>query len=243
MKLNQVIAISNGKKSQASKTVTEIYKTIQKPELFDGLAKTYIPKDEEGDTLPSESKLPQQQLATQISKAVEAWSDLINVVATQDNANCSARADIVVDEKVIQKDVPVTHLLFLEKHLQDVCTFIETLPVLSATEDWKKDENRPGLYRTDPIVTNRNQKVMKNHVRAAATEKHPAQVDVYTEDVKVGEWSTTKFSGALPPKEKEEKLNKAKKLLEAVKLARESANSTEVTKTEYAKSLLGYVFN
>jgi hypothetical protein len=36
-------------------------------------------------------------------------------------------------------------------------------------------------------------------VKAEATEKHPAQVEVYHEDVVVGQWKTVKFSGALPP--------------------------------------------
>ena len=31
-----------------------------------------------------------------------------------------------------------------------------------------------------------------------ATEKHPAQVETYTEDIKVGEWTMVKFSGAIP---------------------------------------------
>lgn len=40
--------------------------------------------------------------------------------------------------------------------------------------------------------------VPRNHVKAEATDKHPAQVEVYHEDVPVGYWTTVKFSGALP---------------------------------------------
>ena len=33
---------------------------------------------------------------------------------------------------------------------------------------------------------------------AEATQQHPAQVQVYMEDVPEGDWTTVKFSGALP---------------------------------------------
>ena len=48
------------------------------------------------------------------------------------------------------------------------------------------------------MQTLRTKKVPRNHVKAEATEKHPAQVEVYYEDVAVGYWTTVKFSGALP---------------------------------------------
>ena len=39
--------------------------------------------------------------------------------------------------------------------------------------------------------------VPRNHNKDEATKKHPAQVEMDTEDVRVGTWKTT-FSGALP---------------------------------------------
>lgn len=40
---------------------------------------------------------------------------MFDVVATQDFANCQAKADVMVEGRVLIKDAPVTHLLFLEK--------------------------------------------------------------------------------------------------------------------------------
>jgi hypothetical protein len=45
--------------------------------------------------------------------------------------------------------VPVPCLLFLEKQLQDVKTFVLSLPVLSINKDWQRDPNR-GCYVTTP---------------------------------------------------------------------------------------------
>ena len=54
-KLNQIIAIANGKKAAATAAITEIYKVLQKPDLFGGFTRVYQPNDDEGEKLPSES--------------------------------------------------------------------------------------------------------------------------------------------------------------------------------------------
>jgi hypothetical protein len=69
---------------------------------------------------------------------------------------------------------------------------------------------------------------MRNPVKYKATEKHPARVETNTEDVKVGEWSTVKFSGAVWQQTKNAWLTRARQLIEAVKCAREEANLLEV---------------
>jgi hypothetical protein len=50
-KLNQVIAVIAGKKKKAADTVTECYHLVQKAPLFDGIVRTYTPKDEDGERL------------------------------------------------------------------------------------------------------------------------------------------------------------------------------------------------
>lgn len=50
-KLNQIIAVANGKKSQAQSELTRIHHTLAKGELLGGISRTYRPKDEEGERL------------------------------------------------------------------------------------------------------------------------------------------------------------------------------------------------
>jgi hypothetical protein len=88
----------------------------------------------------------------------------------------------------------------------------------------------------------RTKKVPRNHVKAEATEKHPAQVEVYHEDVVVGYWRTVKFSGALPAQRVNELLERVEKLQAAVKFAREDANGTEVTDQKPGKKVFDYLF-
>jgi hypothetical protein len=85
-------------------------------------------------------------------------------------------------------------------------------------------------------------KTPRNHVKAEATEHHPAQVEVYYEDVTIGYWRTVKFSGALPAQRVNELLARIDKLSQAVKFAREEANSTEVEEQRIGDRVFQYLF-
>src|SRR5262249_16254277 len=133
-KLNQIIAIQAGKKAQAKETLTEAYHQIKKPDLLAGLVRTYMPRDEGAEPQPEGRKDVQVKVNELINRVKRDLTEMFDVVATQDWANCQARADVVVDGRRALEGVPVTHLLFLEKQLVDLRTFVEALPVLDAAE-------------------------------------------------------------------------------------------------------------
>jgi hypothetical protein len=113
--------------------------------------------------------------------------------------------------------------------------------VLDAAESWSFDEATDS-YATAPSQTTRSKKVPRNHVKAEATEKHPAQVEMYFEDVLVGYWTTVKYSGALPQARISELKARVVKLAEAVKVAREAANSTPVVDQKIGDRVFDYLF-
>lgn len=240
-KLNQIIAVCAGKKSHTAAAITSLYHTAQKEALFSGLSKSYRPKDEEGERLPGESQKVQATVGGLVSSFRDTLSELWDIVATQELSNTTAKADIVIDGTAILKDVPVTTLLFLEKQLTDVKTFVEKLPVLSSAEDWTFNEESD-CYATKMRETTRTKKVPRNHIKYEATKEHPAQVEMYTEDVLVGYWQAVSFSGAIPATEKNGILARLRLLSDAVKAAREAANGTEVTDARVARSLFDFVF-
>jgi len=240
-KLNQIIAIAAGKKSQAHKTITEAYQNLQKTSLLEGISRTYKPRDDEGEHLPPEKKLVQAKVKEVIRGVLGALTELFDIVATQDQANCLAKANVQVDGVVVLKGVPVTTLLFLEKQLVDIHTFVEKLPTLDPGEAWSYNPD-VDHYASDSYQTSKTKKVLKNHVKAEATKEHPAQVETYTEDVVVGYWTTVKFSGSIPAKEKNELLDRVRKLQEAVKSAREEANGMEVEAKKIGAAVLQYIF-
>ena len=240
-KLNQVIAVLSGKKNRVQKAITAIYKQIQKPTLFEGVSRSYQPLDEEGETQPPEKKNIQYKAKTAIAEARAVLSELMDVAATQDWANCRAKSDVVVDGTTLLEAVPVTYLLFLEKQLSDLHSFVSELPTLDSAESWRYDENSDS-YATEPTISNRTKKVPRSHVLYEATSEHPAQVEMYHEDVKVGEWRTIKFSGSLPAQEKNELVSRVRRLQEAVKFAREEANSLDVEDIKIGNKVLDFVF-
>jgi len=240
-RLNQIIAIEKGIKSRSHSELTDAHHTLQKPTLLSGISRSYRPKDEDGEQLPPEATRVQAKAEEVIRKTADILVELFDVTATKDWANCKARASVTVDGKVLLADAPITYLLFLEKQLVDLHTFIKKLPILDAAETWGFDASAD-CWATEPVQTAKTKKIPRNHVKAEATEKHPAQVEMYFEDVLVGYWTTVKFSGALPAKRINELLERVEKVQQAVKFAREEANNQEVEERKVGSAVLGYLF-
>ncbi|MEF9903432.1 DUF7873 family protein [Streptomyces sp. P9-A2] len=240
-RLNQIIAVEKGVKSKAVQDVNGAHQKVQKPALLAGISRTYQPKDEEGEQLPPESTRVQVQGEDVLREMAASLTRLFDVTATKDWANCAARADVVVEGRTVLAEVPVSYLLFLEKQLTDLHAFVRKLPTLDAAESWTHDPSTD-WWKTDPVRTIRTKKVPRNHVKAEATEKHPAQVEVYYEDVPIGYWTTVKFSGALPARRVNELVERVEKLQQAVKFAREEANATEITDQRAGDAVFGYLF-
>lgn len=240
-KLCQIVALASGKKSRSESAFGSIHHKLEKKELLNGISRAYTPRDEDGEKVPSESKHVQFSVSQAISEVTSVLADLLDTVATQDASNCVARASVAVDGKTLLANVPVTHLLFLEKKVTDLRTFVDGLPTLDPAYRWSYDPTTAS-YRADPQETTKTKKVMKNHVLVEATKEHPAQVHMYNEDVTVGTWRTTNFSGGIPAQEKNQMLDRVRKLHEAIVKAREEANSSEVVALQ-TSPILDYVFS
>ena len=241
MKLNQLIAVLQSVKANATKGKTEVYQLSQKSGLFQGLSRTYQPREEDGFVYPPESQKLTLKANELIDKFVQACSEYLDLAATQDYANTEAKASVVVDGQTIIADVPVSYLLFLEKQLQDVKTFITSLPVLSIDKDWQHDPNR-GCYVTSPKETVKTKKITDFVVAYEATEHHPAQIKEVSKDVVEGIWSLIEFSGALPQDRVNLLLRRVDILQKAVIQAREEANGREVQQKQVASAIFSYLF-
>jgi hypothetical protein len=241
-RLHELIAVLSGKKSEAQKYVTEVYHKLQKPELFDGLRRTYRPNDDGGETLPSESKNPQLNLQQVVSESKEKWKELFDITMAVDLGNQLAKGTVTIDEKVIVGEVPVPTLLFLEKQLSDVKAFLEKLPVPDPSEKWVHDP-QVGMLTTEPTQTSRTKKVQKPLVLFPATPEHPAQTQLITEDVIAGTWTQIRYTNRVSADKKATALERVGKLLDAVKTARERANTVDVPTKDIGTPILDYVFS
>jgi len=240
-KLNQIIAIEKGTKSRVYAELNDMNKKAQKSALFSGFKKTYHKKDDTGEDLPEERKAVEESCATMLKRAEEIMSELFKVTARKDWSNTAAKATVRVNGTLIASDVPVTYLLFMEKQLQDLKTLIDNMPVLDVADHWQRDPNT-GLYRGEETQTHRTKKVQRPIVLYDATEEHPAQTQLITEDVIAGYWHQVKQSGALPKLDKMAMLQRVEHVLNAVKEAREEANGQdEIASPDIGQALFNYV--
>lgn len=240
-KLNQINAILTSKKGEVEKEVTEVYKLVQKEVLFAGRERTYRPMDEvNGQKLPSESQRVQQRAEELIRKAVAKWTEVWNLVLTQDTGNQKAFADIKVDGQIVMGGVPVTSLLYFDKQLNDLETFVSKLPTPDPAEEWNHDPNS-GLLKSKATESIRTSKEPTVIVKYDATDKHPAQTELFTKDIPVGTWTQILYTGALSSDKKEAILARVRKLQVAVKEAREQANLQEVER-QSVRPLLEFAF-
>lgn len=241
-KLNQVVAVEKSAKTAAHVEETEFYQRLSKRELFQGMEKSYAPNDDGGEQMPTESKKVQYTVTDGLAGIQPSIKRLFSVVFEKENANTQAKADVVVDGQVILKDAPVTYLLFLQKQLENLRNIVGKLPTLPADEDWTADAVG-GLWKSAPRKAARTKKVNRPLVLAAATDKHPAQVQMTTEDVQVGFYTTTHYSGEASPKWVKETLGKIAQLSQAVQYARESANSIQVVESKgVTDAVLTFIF-
>lgn len=241
-KLNQIVAIEKGIKAAAYSALTDWHKLAQKPDLFNGFQKTYQKRDEDSEDLPSEQKRVQQTVPVMLRAVQQTIADLWQVTARKEWSNGQATASVIVAGVTILADVPVTYLLFLEKQVTDLRTFVEKLPILDVTEDWQADPTTD-LYKTLPVSTHRTKKNQRPLVLYPATPEHPAQTQLITEDIVAGYWSTVKYSGAMTAPDQRLLAEKVEALLRAVKEAREAANNREESAVpSVSTAIFGYLF-
>lgn len=241
-KLNQINAMVTGRKGEVERAVTEIYKILQKEQLFNGRSRQYRPYDEEqGEKLPPESQKVQQEAKKLVEQAVAKWTDLWDLTLTQDAGNQQAKADVLIDGQIVLKDVPVTNLLFLEKQVNDVETFVGKLPTPDPAEDWNYDP-AIGLLRSKPAQSIRTKKEPTRFEKAPPTKEHPAQVELLFIDTPVGVWTMIQYSGCILVDEKNAILARIKKLKDAIRVARERANLLDIEPRRASEPLFRYIF-
>lgn len=245
MKLHEVIALLKATKTTTYSRFTELHKESQRAETYSGLRKEYFRSSEDGEELPNEVKRVGRTSSQVLAEVQETLTDLFNYTSQQENGNQHAKATVTVNGRVILKDAPVTYLLFLEKQLTDLRTFITKMPVLDENKDWTLDP-ASGIYRTEKVRTTRTKRVQRPIVKYDAVIKEgvalPAQTEMITDDIPTGVYETTQFSGALPSPRKKELLRRVDLLIQSVKVARSEANDTKAPEVKVAGAIFDYLF-
>ena len=240
-KIHEHIACMADVKQRADAVKTELYHAAKKTDLYSGIKREYHRDNDDGENMPAESSMPRRQLDNDILDVAKACINRIDVEATLSASNQKAFGTITLaDGTVLASDVPVTALLTLEKELHDVRTFYSSLPTLRTDIEWKYNEST-GQYWSPGVRTIKTKKTQMALTLVAPTPEHPGQAQLISEDVKVGEWETNLVATAISLAEKKAYLERINAVLDAVKRAREQANSQELTVLKVGADIFNYI--
>jgi hypothetical protein len=239
MRLSQNLAIEADVRKQVDERRRVVDDLLASPQMFEGFTKTYTPKEDEGETQPPQGKRVQARVSDVLASLSLELGRLFDVTATKDWANTQARADVKVGETVILTQAPATFLLWLSKRLEELDKL--RLPTLDAEFGWEFDKG-VGLHKTNEVKTLSSKKLSVPLTLYDATDKHPAQTQLVTEDKVVGTWTAVNVSGALSEEQVRAIKMRLRNLLAAVRSALEEANTITVTEHKVGEDILKYVF-
>ncbi len=243
--LHQLLAVTNDLSNKASLITKETINTFtKKQDHFDGLIKSYASNNEsDSDFIPPEIKEVVTSVADKIDYTSKAVIKAIDAEVSKEETNSSgeARAVLEVDGRRFGEFSAISFLA-LEKSLLTIRSMYQEIPTLDPTKSWQEDFDSPGhIYKTEEEVKARTAKVQRALTLAPPTDKHPAQVQLITEDVQVGKYHTVHKSGRITPADKSELLERIDSLILAVKEAKAKANQAQVKNTQVGGSIFDFI--
>jgi hypothetical protein len=247
-KLHELLAVDSDVKGQLNKVRTDLVKTFNdKRHLFTEVHVTTTPltvaEGENGDPVTTQQSSIQTNVMDELSWISDIWARCLNVELGIDEGNTKARADVVLEDgTTFLSNVPATSLLQMEKRLTELSHFIKAIPTLDPAKGFQPDPSRPNLYVARETTKTTTKKTQKALVLYPATDKHPAQTQLVTEDVPVAKEVSREWSGMTTPQVKGDMIDRCEELLRAVKRARSRANTQEVEPAKDGAKILSYVF-
>lgn len=247
-KLHELLAVEGDLEGTYKKILEETTTTFaKKPGLFFGFSKELemFADSAGGLETPNEYQELTDTVHSKLEYTASSVKRYFDAVLQKEMTNQTARADLVVDGKVIADLLPATFLLGLETKLKALRKVYEAIPTLAPGKKWVPDPTKgEHVYLTDrPDEKFKTAKTFKHKVLYEATDKHPAQIEKWEETENVGKYVTTTWSGMLTSAEKSEMIGRLDKLLRAVKKARQRANTAEVVKGSIGDKLFAFINN
>lgn len=247
--IGQVLSQAKTAWQHANKITANISKNLTKTELFAGLIKVYQPNVSPDDDPTVYQEAPESvpvqfRVEPELTRAVkEVYAPALNLTAAREWANQSARADIIIDGKVLLADVPATYLLFLEHQVTELrASILSKIPTLDPKFKWIPSTEE-GVWQTaEPERRYRDEKTEEPREGHPGNEHHAPQIKWLPKSVITGVKVTTKYSGAIEPQRKEELLRRLHVFEQALHSAREEANRTQAPEHTEGTKWLEWLF-
>ena len=250
-KLHQIVAIERGVEAESQRELGQVKKILAiggEQDPLTGTERVYETAVDGGEQFPPVSRRVQATVPDLLELTSKSLTRLFDVKYTREFANTYARADVVLDGETLLTDVPAGYLLFLETNIASlVKELVDKLPQLNPATTWDDDPALPqGVRKAAPRKTHRAERVRQVQVlspnQVIDGKPFSGNFQPYETEKIVGYWTEIKTSGQLPARDVQEMHRRGMKLLEAVRFAREQANTAEVEDKEAGGKVLGYLF-
>ena len=230
-KLHELLSIEPDLRTEAQKISGEVRETLADSKRVHGMIRTFRPLDEDEDPLPDERVEMLTTVRGELIRFNVSMAKFIDSAVSKEVTNTVASATLQLGESAFE--LPATALLNLENRLAEIRKVYAAIPTLDPAEVWNYDEDLE-VYVADTRIAYKTRKVPKTHVSYEATKEHPAQVEIYHEDIRVGEREQIMHSGAMTLARKRVLLGRIDDMLKEVKQARQRANDIEVKEVQIA---------
>lgn len=244
-KLHEILAVEGDVRKEAERIKAETVHTFQsKPQHFKGHVKTTTMFSEDDVTPAPEVVTITDTVNGKLRYTLSHFGNWLDVVHQKEEANQRAVADVIVGETVLLEKVPATFLLGLEAKLLAIKDLYANIPTLAPGINWMLSGDLDDVFVAqmdkETFVT---RKTINSKVLYEATDHHPAEIERWTEDQRVGKNVTQSSCSMVSAGDKARMIGKLNKLITAVRQARQRANGVDINKRKVSDILVNYLLD
>lgn len=239
-KLFELLAVEKDLATKAKATLSNTQSVFSSPDNFLGFTTKFSKLVEDKLDLQDENRPLPNNVDAQLDIVENDISNYINTTLAKEMANTSAFESVEIDGEKFFEDMSATALLSLETKLDELHKLYSVIPTLPLGAKWNNDSSLDCFVSADRKQI-RTEKTSKVIVLYEATKEHPAQTQLVTTDIPAYEVERTVYAGMLTAADKRLRLERLEKLQQAVKKARQRANTVEVENKDFASKIFKYI--
>lgn len=240
-KLHELLAAEKTPTATWNAQYEDVMKKFSNPDhFFEGHTRTLrmledSPENAAVEAQAAEHKPVVTTVLDTLTYALDLYARAEDVQCSKNCTNQKAVGTVMWDDMPLLPELPVDELLGLEARLARLKELLQKMPTLSATREWKWDDQTNTWITARLENTTKTDKVIVPVTLSPATDKHPAQIQAVTRDKVVGTFTMLRSSGSVTSIEKAQVLQRLDRLTVEVKQARMRANETEVDQRRIGK--------
>lgn len=245
--LHELLAVEGDLEGTFKKVLDEAKVTfVKKDALFHGYHRKLVMFDETDKTeYPDEVKELDETVINKLKYVFPTIERYFDALYQKESTNQLAKADLIVNGETIATGLPATFLLGMESRLRLVRDMLLVMPTLEPGIKWIADAQKgENVFTNEPFEERiKTAKTFMHKVLYDATKEHKAQIEKWEEVVPIGKFIRQIWNGKISSDEKSKMIGRLDTLIQAVKKARQRANTQEVDTTKVANKILSFITN